>query len=80
MTLLLAAVLVCLAWPKPAYAYIDPALGSMILQAALAAITALGSFFVTSASRSCRCSVDGIRARQSRIEFQQPGSRPWLLP
>ncbi len=45
MTLLLAAVLVCLAWPKPAYAYIDPALGSMILQAALAAIIGVGVFF-----------------------------------
>ena len=42
---LLVAVLVCLAWPKPAYAYIDPALGSMILQAALAAIIGVGVFF-----------------------------------
>ncbi len=59
MTFLLAVALVCLAWPKPAYAYIDPALGSLILQAALAAIIGVGAFF-----RDVRLKIMSLFTRQ----------------
>jgi hypothetical protein len=38
ITLLIALVLVCLVFPRPAYAYLDPGTGSYILQLILAAL------------------------------------------
>ena len=45
LTFLLTVAFLCIVSPKPAYAYIDPAVGTMILQAALAAIIGVGVFF-----------------------------------
>lgn len=43
MTLLIVAVLVCLIFPRPAYAYLDPGTGSYILQLLIAGL--LGAAF-----------------------------------
>jgi hypothetical protein len=43
ITILVALVLACLAFPRPAYAYLDPGTGSYILQLILAAL--LGAAF-----------------------------------
>lgn len=43
ITILVALVLACLAFPCPAYAYLDPGTGSYILQLILAAL--LGAAF-----------------------------------
>ncbi len=38
MTLVIVAVLVCLLFPRPAYAYLDPGTGSYILQLLIAGL------------------------------------------
>ena len=40
-SLVLVLVLVCLGWPTPAHAYLDPAAGSLILQVILGGVAGL---------------------------------------
>lgn len=43
ITMLVAVILVCLIWPRPAHAYLDPGTGSYIIQLIMAGL--LGAAF-----------------------------------
>ena len=65
LTLLLTVAFLCIVWPKPAHAYIDPAVGSMILQAVLATIIGVGVYF-----RDLRLKITSLFRRQRSDEAE----------
>ena len=71
--LLMGAVLVCLAYPQPAQAYLDPGTGSMILQVLVAGVLG-GLFAIKMYWRQLKARFTGRSPEEDRQPSEPSGS------